>query len=1225
MFLAVLLFAAGNASAQVPTGSITGTVLDPGGLAVQGATVTLTNQGTGREETATSTDLGRFVFVSLNSGYYKVTVTVAGFKTHVSSNIKLDAGTQYSVPPIRLELGEVSATVTVEAGVQQVQTTDAQVSTTIGRNLIDNLPLLNRNPLALLTQQAGAGSPAGNVTVINGMRTSFANVTLDGINIQDNFIRSNALDFLPVRLTNNSVSEFTVGSQNTGTEAGLGASQVNFVTPSGTNEWNGEVFWYHRNNAFAARDWFDLTKQKLVQNQLGGSIGGPVFRDKLFVYGEYEAFRRRDSDNSQVTVLTPSARNGIFTYRTSCNNTTIACPMGVSPGDVLTFDINSLAGAGFSMDPAVAAILAALPTTINNFDVGDSDASQLFNTAGFRFNQSDAQNRDTFSIRTDYNVTSAHSISGTFRYAKETDDRTDLDATFNLSPDAFTTSTLPLVSVAWRWTPSARFTNEFRGGFVLNDPFFNVRAQRGAFVLNCGELLFSCLDEDFRQQGRQTNTYTLQDNASYAAGNHSMRFGWLSNFIRVKSQTEFNVPPTVDLDDNSANRFSFSLPGPIASGDLGRLRDLIADLGGYIDDVDEDFNVTSTTSGFVRGIPSINNTKLDTLAFYGGDSWKLSRRVTFNYGMRWELIGPFDEANGLYLSPVVPPGQNIRQVILDPATVLDFIGGDSGRKIYKRDLNNNAPNVGLAWDVFGDGRTALRAGYSIHYANDESIRSADNAASGNAGLFSTVSVDTFVAGLGRVAVSSGVPQVPAPTFLVPRTLADTNAENNGVPQTIFAIDPNLKAPYVQQWNLTLSRDIGWGTALDFRYIGNKGTGLVRGLDFNQVNINANGFLGDFVRARSNCFLHLAANPTASNCDGSFDSTIPGSQMLTVFPTMPGGGFLNDPTVADLLLTGEVGELAAVYHTNVLSGPVPFTANPLAFPADLLTNFSSSSYHAGVVEIRRRSLGEGAGIIGSLHLQANYTWSKVLTDSDGVGQTNFDPILDNAQPGLDRSRADFDLTHAFKTNFVYDLPFGSGRRWTPGNAFLRGLLSGWSLSSLFTWQSGEPFSIVSNRGTLNRAGRSTGKNTAVALISDEQINKAFGVFRPTTGPFAGQVLLINPNLLDPATGRGVGADAVTCNTSAFAGQAFCNPEPGLVGNMGRNPFNGPWFFNWDFAVIKNTRLTERTAIQFRTEFFNFPNHPTFSAADEDINSTNFGITTSTVSNPRIIQMALRLTF
>ncbi|MGH9860739.1 MAG: carboxypeptidase-like regulatory domain-containing protein, partial [Candidatus Acidiferrales bacterium] len=206
------MFAAGNASAQVPTGSITGTVLDPGGLAVQGAAVTLTNQGTGREETATSTDLGRFVFVSLNSGYYKVTVTVAGFKTHVSSNIKLDAGTQYSVPPIRLELGEVSATVVVEAGAQQVQTTDAQVSTTISRNLIDNLPLLNRNPLALLTQQAGAGSPAGNVTVIHGMRTSFGNVTLDGINIQDNFIRSNALDFLPVRLTNNSVSEFTVGS-----------------------------------------------------------------------------------------------------------------------------------------------------------------------------------------------------------------------------------------------------------------------------------------------------------------------------------------------------------------------------------------------------------------------------------------------------------------------------------------------------------------------------------------------------------------------------------------------------------------------------------------------------------------------------------------------------------------------------------------------------------------------------------------------------------------------------------------------------------------------------------------------------------------------------------------------------------------------------------------------------------------------------------------------------
>src|SRR4029077_9792540 len=222
----------------------------------------------------------------LNSGLYKIEVSKTGFKNSVVTSIKLDASTEYSVPPILLALGAVTDTITVEAGANLVRTAGAELTDTVEMEQIADLPILDRDPINLLGLQAGVSQNHRSETVINGQRQSFSSITLDGINIQDNYIRTASLDYTPNLLLMSQVGEFTTTTQNAGPQAGLGSSQVSMVTPSGTNNWHGEGFWYYKTGAWTANDWFNdangIVKPNLLQNQGGGDIGGPVIKNKLF-------------------------------------------------------------------------------------------------------------------------------------------------------------------------------------------------------------------------------------------------------------------------------------------------------------------------------------------------------------------------------------------------------------------------------------------------------------------------------------------------------------------------------------------------------------------------------------------------------------------------------------------------------------------------------------------------------------------------------------------------------------------------------------------------------------------------------------------------------------------------------------------------------------------------------------------------------------------------------
>jgi len=315
-FAAALFGVALSLNAQV-AGRVTGSVVDASGSAVPNAGVTLQLPGSGSNVYSTATsNTGDFTILTVNPGIYDLVVESKGFLKSVVKGLTVDANRATDVAQIKLELATVSQTVDVTEAKQTVETSTVEVATTISRSQIQNLPVVDRSPLAFVQTQACINNARGSTTV-NGQRPSYVNVTLAGINVQDNYIRTNDVDFLPNLLLLDQVSEVTIVSSNASAANPGGSAQIQFITPSGTNDFHGNGYWSNRNNYFAANTWINnqsgIARPFLNQNQIGGSLGGRIIRNKAFFYTNYEALRLKQQSPQNHTELTPDARNGIFT------------------------------------------------------------------------------------------------------------------------------------------------------------------------------------------------------------------------------------------------------------------------------------------------------------------------------------------------------------------------------------------------------------------------------------------------------------------------------------------------------------------------------------------------------------------------------------------------------------------------------------------------------------------------------------------------------------------------------------------------------------------------------------------------------------------------------------------------------------------------------------------------------------------------------------------------
>jgi len=1179
------------------TGRLTGTVLDPVGAAIPNASVSLYLPEGSSPLLKTSTNSeGIFDLIAVRPDLYTLQIESPSFSKYTAREVRVEPGRQTTLPDIKLSLVSTTQTIEVTADAPGVTLATAEVASTTTQEQIRNLPVLDRQISNLFVLQAGVAQNGRANTVVNGMRPSYSNLYVDGINIQDS-VRLNDLDNIPNRITIAQVAEFTVSTTNSNPTIGGAASTFSLVTPSGGNLYHGSLYWYNRNNYFSANDWFNnkngVSRPFLNSNEFGGTVGGPIKRDKLFFWSNYEGLRRPGTTPVNNTILTPTARQGILQYRVG--------------GNVQQFNV--LTQSGLQISPFMQKLLDQVPTTSNNSAIGDQ-----LNTTGYSFNARNKRVRDNVTGKLDYNLTPKHVFSATYAWNREITDRPDLTPFYSVVPPVFNDNTDKLFSVSYRWTPTATLTNELRGGYNRAPSTFDLNTPSPAYVLatglaTAGMQFSSPVQSGEVGEGRNVNWYGIYDNANWVKGRHTVSFGFQTFQTRVGSFNFNGAVPTYTIGISSASTAGFtagSIPGA-SSTDVSRANGLLSTLAGLLTSGAQQFNPTSPTSGFVKGAPQINNFAYNNYALYVLDNFKVLRNLTLTLGLRWDYFPPVDETSGLIVQPVLQ-NNNGPATLLGNAT-LDLTGSGAGRQITKQDKNNFAPNVAFAWDPFGQGKTSIRGGYDVAFVNDNSLNSVFNTLVNNNGLFINRNV-------GNLTSRADLPTpIDTPPFALPTTsLAQFNLSPTSPPAQGL-IDPNLATPYVEQWNFSVEHDLkGW--VFEGRYVGNHAAKGFRLIDFNQVDVNRGGFLQDFIRARNNGF--LAQNATGT-FNPAYNPAIAGSQVLTFFPLLPSGGLLTNATVQGLLRTGEVGTLAQTYQTqNPRSNFVPanqpdfsYFPNPYTLFSGMMNNTANSTYNAAQFEVRKRTRN-------GLQFQANYTFSKALANT--FQQRGFDAQLDNGNPGIEKGIANFDQRHAFKFNHYYPLPFGASNRFHFSNKGLDRLIDGWALSGFLAIYSGNPVEARSQRGTLNRGARSA-ENTVDSPLTYSQLRDITGLFMRGDGPY-----WIDPSHINPANQQGVAADGAP----PFAGQVFFNPQPGSLGSLQRRTLFGPGYWNYDFSVSKGTKITERQSLEIHFDFFNVFNHPNFFINDQNVNTAGFGkITSQNYSSagvgPRLIQFGLYYRF
>jgi len=1282
-----LMLGAGLAHGQILTGKITGTVTDPTGAAVAGASASAVDLATSHEYKGTTDTGGEFVIDQVPFGFYRVTVQASGFSSVVLSRVQVNVS-QLSHVNVKLAVASVGTEVRVTAEQVVVQTETVEIKNSIDRKQVLDLPLPTRNPLDLINGMAGIVKP-GNTSdsFVHGLRGNATNITQDGVNVADNTVKTSSFFALSAP-TVDTVGEFTVSVAGQGTDSGFGAAQVNIVTQRGEDSLHGSVFWFQRTSYLNANTWFNnaagVPTPFQLQNRIGYGVGGPIFVPKIYngkhktwFFNAFEAFREPVGRGRTRLVLSNPARLGNFTYKRVDNGQ-------LNSVNLLSFGTIGTTGLTPVVNSAYMNYYNSLvPSPNSTQPCQGSDGNNL---GCFTWNVKGNNFTNRYTGRIDHQLTNAHSIEFVYNQANfntTNDFLNSIEQYFPNSKGGGQASKRQVFTWALHSTFGSNKANTARFGltrapvtFVVADSFAGTGgvqvAVPNSFSIGAAPnntFYEPSLVSTNLPQGRNTPVRQITDNFSWTKGHHSL--GFTGEWRWILSDNSFNnsIPQLIQLGSNSLNPDGITntpanFPGGIGNADLTNAQRVFDTVTGLLGTTQEGFNHTSPTSGFIPGIPRLTNPSQHNLAFSFQDNWKFRPRLTLQYGLRWEILGAFDLRNRLILQPddrtgglfgPAGPG-NFFNVLSTPVVndvFFNLAGGNNGKTLYNTQYSL-APYVGLGWDPKGDGKTAVRAGFAEYFVQD-GFTLFSPSSTGNNGLF-TVVTNSTPKGVFNPAAIPTLTAPPDPLAGGGGVSEKTTFTNNSGSNTINVFKKDLATPYVYEWHVAVQREMGARVTVEARYVGNHGVKLYRTYNINELNILNNPYtdtnghhvanvLTEFNNAVNNLAICKAANP---GCTSFQNTGLPGQVPLPIFETLfqgivPASGFSNttfltnlDPAQGlNLATTFNTLRTSPTYAANRAAFPLNFfVPMPWASTANYIDNSSYSSYHGLELEARRRfSTG--------VYFVANYTFSKTLGDFRSLSSQQEGQVYRSiANHSLDKARAAFDVTHNVSGTVLYQLPLGRGHKLLGNaNGLVDSLVGGWNLQGLTRWSSGSPYTISSGHfpvggglGATNVAEPATLKNMSFA-----DFKNSLGVFKTPQGIF-----FINPNsplisiTTNPATGA-VTSKPVIC-TAGQTTPCWAYPLAGQFGNTPFNGWNGPSIFNQDLSVIKRTsvrKISEQFNFEIRLEAFNVLNHPSFqtpAAGNTGLTSTSFGQLTSVVDtvrgggiNSRVVQWAVRVNF
>ena len=1262
--------------AGATTSSLAGSVVDSSGAIIPGADVVAKHNATGAESRAVSDATGNFTIPALPPGAYTVTVSLMGFKTVTMPDVQLLAAVPARVKAV-MEVGQLQETVVVTGATEIVQTETAAVATTLSTRQITTVPLPTRNTLDFVAALPGVNttSTIRNSTVM-GLQASATNITIDGINVQDNYLKSSDGFFARINPRMDAVEEVTVSTANPGAEsAGQGAVQIRFVTRSGTNRLQGSAYWYARRPNWNSNYWFNirdhLPNEQVKVDTFGARIGGPIRKDKLFYFFNYEEFRLPATTSRARTVLTADASNGIFTWNGGPAAGVDLLALAASKGQVST------------VDPVIKQLLADVQGTLSQ---GTLALTGNPITRTFNFAAPSAQTRRYPTTRIDYNLTSKHRVGVSYylqQYRSFPDTLNNYDPTYPGFPGAAgQNSDRWSVMGNWRWTVSSNMVSEMRWGATGGPVKFGDGITKSSFTASLGNmggfaLGTPIMNSPYRGTNyneRDAPNYVLEDTVSWIKGTHSIGIGASFTQINLNYANHYAAPTVsfgVDANDPANSLFTTAnFPGA-ASSDLTNARNLYALLTGRVTQISASAYLDAGTGKYVYLGDSLQLGHEREMGFYVQDGWKAKPNLTLTYGLRYEIQLPFVATNNYYSRPLsyanvwgvsgldASGNPNLFKPGVMTGQPTQFVLYKSGDASYNTDWNNFAPSAGAAWSPSlpeGFLRTLLgrdpvfRGGYSLTYTR-EGIQALSGLYSynpgGNITATRNMSLGNLVTSTSQLPVLfSNTAALGAPTF------ADTPSYPL-TPTTADAVNefyPDTKTPYAHSFTASYQRQIGKNMAVDFRYVGTRMRGgwAIGGRNMNEWNLLENNFLDEFKLAQAN----LQANIAAGKGNTFAYTGAPGTKPLPIIlafvaglpssqagdPTKYTSSIFTDSTrytylavrnpqptsLAAYLQTGN-----AAFAPNAIKAGLPanfFIVNPgLSTGGAWVTgrpeDSRDSRFDSVQMELRRRLSG-GLLVQGSYQYVINsFTYNAYTVRLPNEYVTTSTP------------------KHTVKVNWLYELPFGQGKKWGGGVGRLaNGLIGGWSWDGNLRIQSGNilDFGNVRLVGMTDqdlqdmfqlRFSTAADGTTRVNMLPDDVVQNTIKAFSVSATSATGYSALGAPTGRYFAPVSGLSDANPTGCINAYSG--FCTG-----GHPLHHYVTGPAFFRADMSIAKRIDLTKRVWSDIRFDILNVFNNVDF------FGTTSIGGTTtssyevssayrdsSNTQDPggRLLQLSLRISF